>query len=94
MYPAAGMFLQWYYAQRSHLFSCFQRGNHSGLNVAQVGSAKWKPKHKLSLVKVARDDVTTMITQEAELKFNFLSQLRFFRCNDGKVGKSKGNRSR
>ena len=50
MYPACGMFLKWYYARRSHLFPAFREGIHSGLNLAEVGNAKWKPKTKLSLV--------------------------------------------
>ena len=72
-YPATGFFLGWYYARRSHLFPAFRQGIHSGLNLAEVGNAKWKAQHKLSLVKAASDDIASMITQAAELK----------RCIDG-----------
>ena len=41
---------------------------HSGLNLAEVGNPSWKPKHKLSLVAVAKDDVTSILQQEANYK--------------------------
>ena len=48
--PQYGSSLDWYYAQRFHLFPAFRDGLHSGLNLAEVGNRKWKPEHKLSLV--------------------------------------------
>ena len=39
-----------------------------GLNLAEVGNAQWKPKHKMSLVAAAKDDITTMLQQESDLR--------------------------
>ena len=33
-----------------------------------MGNAQWKPKHKMSLVSAAKDDITTMLQQESDLK--------------------------
>ena len=52
----------WYYAQRFHLFPAFHDGLHSGLNLAEVGNAQW------TLVAAAKDDITTMLQQESDLK--------------------------
>ena len=41
---------------------------HSGLNLAEVGNSSWKPKHRLSLVAAAKDDITSMLQQEADYK--------------------------
>ena len=60
--------LDWYYARRFHLFPAFRDGLHSGLNLAEVGNAQWKPKHKMSLVAAAKDDITTMLQQESDLR--------------------------
>ena len=67
-YPEFGNSLEWYYARRFHLFPAFRDGLHSGLNLAEVGNAQWKPKHKMSLVSAAKDDITTMLQQESDLK--------------------------
>ena len=67
-YPEFGNLLEWYYARRFHLFPAFRDGLHSGLNLAEVGNAQWKPKHKMSLVSAAKDDITTMLQQESDLK--------------------------
>ena len=67
-YPEFGNSLDWYYARRFHLFPAFRDGLHSGLNLAEVGNAQWKPKHKMSLVVAAKDDITMMLQQESELK--------------------------
>ena len=67
-YPEFGNSLDWYYARRFHLFPAFQDGLHSGLNLAEVGNAQWKPKHKMSLVAAAKDDIMTMLQQESDLK--------------------------
>ena len=67
-YPDFGNTLDWYYARRFHLFPAFRDGLHSRLNLAEVGNAKWKPKHKMSLVAAAKDDITTMLQQESDLK--------------------------
>ena len=40
-----GNSLDWYYARQFHLFPAFRDGLHSGLNLAEVGNAQWKPKH-------------------------------------------------
>ena len=50
------------------MFPAFRDGLHSGLNLAEVGNAQWKPKHKMSLVAAAKDDITTMLQQESDLK--------------------------
>ena len=63
-----GNSLDWYYARRIHLFPAFRDGLHSGLNLAEVGNAQWKPKHKMSLVAAAKDDIPTMLQQESDLK--------------------------
>ena len=68
MYPQVGSFLDWYYVRRSHLFQAFRGGIHSGLNLAEVGNAKWKHKTRLSLVKAATDDICSMLNQESDLK--------------------------
>ena len=67
-YPQVGSFLDWYYVRRSHLFPAFRGGIHSGLNLAEVGNAKWKHKTRLSLVKAATDDICSMLKQESDLK--------------------------
>ena len=67
-FPEFGNSLDWYYARRFHLFPAFRDGLHSGLNLAEVGNAQWKPKHKMSLVAAAKDDITTMLQQESDLK--------------------------
>ena len=67
-FPEFGNSLDWYYARRFHLFPAFHDGLHSGLNLAEVGNAQWKPKHKMSLVAAAKDDITTMLQQESDLK--------------------------
>ena len=67
-YPEFGNSLEWYYARRFHLFPAFRDGLHSGLNLAEVGNAQWKPKHKMSLISAAKDDITTMLQQESDLK--------------------------
>ena len=67
-FPEFGNSLDWYYARRFHLFPAFRDGAHSGLNLAEVGNAQWKPKHKMSLVAAAKDDITTMLQQESDLK--------------------------
>ena len=67
-FPEFGTSLDWYYARRFHLFPAFRDGLHSGLNLAEVGNAQWKPKHKMSLVAAAKDDITTMLQQESDLK--------------------------
>ena len=67
-YPDFGNTLDWYYARRFHLFPAFRDGFHSGLNLAEVGNAQWKLKHKMSLVAAAKDDITMMLQQESELK--------------------------
>ena len=68
MFPEVGNFLDWYYARRIHLFPAFREALHSGLNLAEVGNSSWKPKHKLSLVAAAKDDITSMLQQEADYK--------------------------
>ena len=65
-YPDFGNTLDWYYARWFHLFPAFRDGLHSGLNLAEVGNAQWKPKHKMSLVAAAKDDITMMLQQEVE----------------------------
>ena len=67
-FPEFGNSLDWYYARRFHLFPAFRDGLHSGLNLAEVGNAQWKPKHKMSLVAAAKDDITTMLQQESDLR--------------------------
>ena len=67
-FPEFGNSLDSYYARRFHLFPAFHDGLHSGLNLAEVGNAQWKPKHKMSLVAAAKDDITTMLQQESDLK--------------------------
>ena len=67
-FPEFGNSLDWYYARRFHLFPTFCDGLHSGLNLKEVGNAQWKPKHKMSLVAAAKDDITTMLQQESDLK--------------------------
>ena len=67
MFPETGNFLDWYYARRTHLFLVFHTGRHSGVNLAEVGNAMWKPQRKLSLVATAKDDITTMMQQESDL---------------------------
>ena len=67
-FPEFGNSLDWYYARRFHLFPAFRDGLHSGLNLAEVGNAQWKPKHKMSLVAAAKDDITAMLQQESDLK--------------------------
>ena len=67
-YPLYGTSLDWYYARRFHLFPAFRDGLHSGLNLAEVGNRKWKADHKLSLVAAAKDDISTMMEQESDLK--------------------------
>ena len=57
-YPDFGNTLDWYYARWFHLFPAFRDGLYSGLNLAEVGNAQWEPKHKMSLVAAAKDDVT------------------------------------
>ena len=68
MFPEVGNFLDWYYARRIHLFPAFRQALHSGLNLAEVGNSSWKPKHRLSLVAAAKDDITSMLQQEADYK--------------------------
>ena len=79
-FPEFGNSLDWYYARRFHLFPAFRDGLHSGLNLAEVGNAQWKPKHKMSLVAAAKDDITTMLQQESDLR-------RFGEGNTFKRGK-------
>ena len=67
-FPEFGNSLDWYYARRFHLFPAFRDGLHSGLNLAEVGNAQWKPKHKMSLVAAAKDDITSMLQQESDLR--------------------------
>ena len=67
-FPEFRKSLDWYYARRFHLFPAFRDGLHSGLNLAEVGNAQWKPKHKMSLVAAAKDNITTMLQQESDLK--------------------------
>ena len=67
-FPEFGNSLDWYYARRFHLFPAFRDGLHSGLNLAEVGNAQWKTKHKMSLVAAAKDDITTMLQQESDLR--------------------------
>ena len=67
-YPDYGSSLDWYYARRFHLFPAFRDGLHSGLNLAEVGNHKWKADHRLSLVAAAKDDISTMMEQESDLK--------------------------
>ena len=69
-YPDVGNFLEWYYVQRSHLFTAFREGRHSGVNLAEIGNAKWKATHhcKLSLVAAAKDNISTMMQQEVDVK--------------------------
>ena len=67
-FPEFGNSLDWYFARRFHLFPAFRDGLHSGLNLAEVGNAQWKPKHKMSLVAAAKDDITTMLQQESDLR--------------------------
>ena len=70
MFPEVGNFLDWYYARRIHLFPAFRKTLHSGLNLAEVGNAKWKKEMlgqtKLSLVASAKNDINTMLQQEAD----------------------------
>ena len=68
MFPEVGNFLDWYYARRIHLFPAFREALHSGLNLAEVGYSSWKPKHRMSLVVAAKDDITSMMQQEADYK--------------------------
>ena len=68
MFPEVGNFLDWYYARRIHLFPAFRQALHSGLNLAEVGNSSCKPKHRLSLVAAAKDDITSMLQQEADYK--------------------------
>ena len=67
MFPETGNFLNWYYARRTHLFPAFRAGRHSGVNLAEVGNAMWKPQRKLSLVAAAKDDIATMMQQESDV---------------------------
>ena len=70
IFPEVGNFLEWYYARRIHLFPAFRKALHSGLNLAEVGNAKWKREIgrqiKLSLVAAAQIDINTMLQQEAD----------------------------
>ena len=47
-YPDFGNTLDWYYARQFHLFPAFRDGLHSGLNLAEVGNAQWKPKQNVT----------------------------------------------
>ena len=69
-YPDVGNFLDWYYVRRTHLFPAFREGRHSGVNQAEIGNAKWKTTQhrKLSLVAAARDDISTMMQQEVDVR--------------------------
>ena len=69
-YPEVGNFLDWYYVRRTHLFPAFREGRHSGVNQAEIGNAKWKTTHhrKLWLVAAARDDISTMMQQEVDVR--------------------------
>ena len=69
-YAEVGNFLDWYYVCRTHLFPAFREGRHSGVNQAEIGNAKWKTTHhrKLSLVAAARDDISTMMQQEVDVR--------------------------
>ena len=69
-YPDVGNFLEWYNVCRTHLFPAFREGSHSGVNQAEIGNAKWKTTHhrKLSLVAADRDDISTMMQQEADVQ--------------------------
>ena len=67
-YPQAANCLEWHHARRGALFPAFRDGRHAGVNLAEVGNSQWKPKHKLSLVTAAKDDIGTMMSLEAELK--------------------------
>ena len=70
IFPEVGNFLDWYYARRIHLFPSFRKALHSGLNLAEVGNAKWKREigrqTKLSLVAAAKIDINTMLQQESD----------------------------
>ena len=70
IYPDVGNFLDWYYVQRTCLFPVFREGRHSGVDQAEIGNAKWKTTqhHKLSLVAAARDDISTMMQQEVDVR--------------------------
>ena len=65
IFPELGNFLEWYYARRIHLFPAFRKALHSGLNLAEVGNAKWKREigrqTKLSLVAAAQININTML---------------------------------
>ena len=52
------------------MFPAFREGRHSGVNQAEIGNAKWKTTHhhKLSLVAAARDDISTMMQQEVDVR--------------------------
>ena len=52
------------------MFPAYREGRHSGVNQAEIGNAKWKTTHyrKLSLVAAARDDISTMMQQEVDVR--------------------------
>ena len=61
-------FLQWWDLRRYHIVPAFRGYGYSGLNLAEVGNWSWKPSQKLRLVDACKDDVTSMVLQEEELK--------------------------
>ena len=66
--PEAGDFLDWHYVRRMRTFPAFRAALHSGVNIAEIGNALWKPEHKLALVVAASNDINRMIQLEADYK--------------------------
>lgn len=61
-------FLQWWDLRRFHIVPAFRGYGYSGLNLAEVGNWSWKPSQKLRLVDACKDDVTSMVLQEEDIK--------------------------
>ena len=65
---SVGNWLDWWLARRYNLFPVFRGFCISSLNQAEIGHATLKPLKPLFLVDAANEDVSTMMTQEQDMK--------------------------
>ena len=65
--PGLEVFIKWWDDRKSHIFGPFRGAAFPGVNLSKEGNAGWQTP-TLRLVHACRNDLSTMMMQQAELK--------------------------
>ena len=67
-FPAIQPWIDWWDARKYHVFPCFRGFGYTGVTLAESGQSSTKRKTALWLLEAAKDDTTTMVIQNTDLK--------------------------